>query len=153
MEQHPLDLQPAIASLLEVSTLTLATVSPAGEPHAAPVYFAAVWRPHLELCFFSEEKTRHVQHLAQNPRLAAAIYPEASSWQDIRGLQLHGRAGRISPGPEWDQAWTAYTQKFPFVRGLKAVVARSDFYRLTPTWIRLVDNRQGFGYKQEWNLH
>lgn len=29
----------------------------------------------------------------------------------------------------------------------------NQLYGFTPKWIRLVDNNQGFGYKQEWQLN
>ena len=40
----------------------------------------------------------------------------------------------------------------PFVAALKPLIARNQLYVFTPTWLRLVDNRRGFGYKQEWTL-
>ena len=81
-----------------------------------------------------------------------AIYPECRGWQDIRGLQLHGEACPVTSGPEWETAWKLYAAKFPFVAALKAIVARNQLYVFTPRWIRLVDNRRGFGFKQEWDL-
>jgi uncharacterized protein len=142
--------QRALAELLAVSTLTLATTGPGGEPHAAPVYFAVAGE--LRLYFFSDPHSRHSQDLDGDPRAAAAIYPECEGWQDIRGLQLRGEVWPVVPGAEWDQAWKAYLQKFPFVGKLQAVVARNQLYVLRPEWIRLVDNRQGFGFKEEWTL-
>lgn len=41
--------------------------------------------------------------------------------------------------------------KYPFVRALKEVVDLNVLYSITPTWMRLVDNRQGCGCKQEWS--
>lgn len=139
---------PAIRRLLHtVNTMTLATAD-AGRPHAAPVYFAA--SPQLELFFFSAGDSLHSRHLAQDPRVAAAIYPLCQGWQDIRGLQLHGTVALVESSPAWEAAWRFYQEKFPFVRALKAVVARNRLYVLTPTWVRLVDNTQGFGHKQEY---
>jgi uncharacterized protein YhbP (UPF0306 family) len=140
-----------IHQLLQISTLSLATSGPGGEPHAAPVYFAALYEP-LRLFFFSDPDSLHGQHLAQSDRAAAAIYPECAGWQDIRGLQLHGLAERVAGGPEWEAGWAAYTAKFPFVTALKPIIARNALYRLQPTWLRLVDNRRRFGFKQEWHL-
>ncbi|MCJ7700013.1 MAG: pyridoxamine 5'-phosphate oxidase family protein [Anaerolineales bacterium] len=140
---------PHIHQLLgSVSTMTLSTCGQGG-PHAAPVYFAADDR--LRLYFFSETGSLHSRHCAQNPQAAAAIYPPCEGWQDIRGLQLHGEVYRVQAQDEWDMAWELYRLKFPFVRALKAIVAKNQLYVFTPTWVRLVDNSQGFGYKQEWN--
>jgi len=35
---------------------------------------------------------------------------------------------------------------------LEEMVARNALYVFQPRWIRLVDNRRGFGFKQEWTL-
>jgi uncharacterized protein YhbP (UPF0306 family) len=139
-----------LAELLTVSTMTLATVSVEGQPHAAPVYFAA--GDNLKLYFFSDLGSRHGQDTESRPEVAAAIYPECHNWRDIRGLQLHGSVRRVDPGPEWAAAWELYATKFPFVSELKEAVARNALYVFETRWARLVDNRQGFGFKEEWTL-
>lgn len=151
-EQRLMSLQPPFPfeNLLELSTMSLATCNQDGEPHAAPVYFAA--DRELRFYFFSEPESRHGQDLAHNPRAAAAIYPEVSDWRAIHGLQMHGEARCLQPGAEWEHAWQVYRAKFPFVEALKEVLARNSLYVLRPSWLRLVDNRRGFGFKQEWRL-
>jgi uncharacterized protein YhbP (UPF0306 family) len=150
-----------LAELLALSTMTLATCNPGGQPHAAPVYFAALRELHpqgaqpLRLIFFSEAHSQHGQDFAGRDtagqvNAAGAIYPECTGWQEIRGLQLRGRVRRVQPGEEWDLAWQAYRQKFPFAEDLLEIVQRNALYVLTPSWLRLVDNRAGFGYKKEW---
>lgn len=136
--------------LLQVSTMTLATTHLQGMPHAASVYFAA--DVNLHLYFFSDNKSQHSQDITQNPRAAAAIYPECRDWQEIRGLQLHGEVHLVESGDLWERAWKLYKTKFPFVKSLKAIVARNQMYVFVPSWMRLVDNSQGFGYKKEWEL-
>ena len=146
--------QPPSFDLLNISTMTLATANTDGEPHAAPVYFAARQSPilPLELYFFSAPDSRHAQDLAASPHAAAAIYPETVGWKDIRGLQLHGMIRRLEAGTAWEAAWQVYLEKFPFTGLMKAIIAMNALYALRPTWVRLVDNRQGFGFKQEWIL-
>ncbi len=139
-----------VSELLSLSTLTLATCSADGAPHAAPVYFVA--DENQRLYFFSDPESQHSLDISGDPRAAAAIYPECHSWQEIRGLQLRGDVQLVPPGTEADIAWTLYRAKFPFVEELKEVVMRTTLYVFVPRWIRLVDNRQGFGFKQEWTL-
>ena len=136
--------------LARVATMTLATTDPEGNPHAAPVYFVS--DDDARLYFFSEAKSQHCQHIVQNAKVAAAIYPECEGWRGIKGLQLRGAARLVAESQEWDFAWARYQVKFPFVRALKAVVAKNQLYVFIPSWIRLVDNSRGFGYKKEWNL-
>ncbi len=130
--------------------MTLATIDPEGNPHAAPVYFVA--DDEMRCYFFSERKSQHSQQIANNPKVAAAIYPECEGWQGIKGLQLRGEVCLVESSQAWDSAWGFYQVKFPFVRALKAVVAKNKLYIFIPSWIRLVDNSQGFGFKKEWNL-
>jgi uncharacterized protein YhbP (UPF0306 family) len=135
------------ADLLALPALTLATSAPDGGPHAAPVYFAADARHRFY--FFSDAHSQHSLDLAANPRAAAALHPLVAGWQEIRGLQLRGRVRAVPPGDEWEQAWQIYLAKFPFVAQLKEAVTRTALYVFEPDWMRLVDNRQGFGYKEE----
>jgi len=133
-----------------VAAMTLATTKPEATPHAAPVYFVS--DEELNLYFFSDPKSLHSQHITQNPQVAAAIYPECERWRDIRGLQLHGVVNLVKSPEVWQSSWNLYQSKFPFVRALKAAVAKNQMYVFVPRWIRLVDNSQGFGYKKEWTL-
>ena len=136
------------ADLLELPAMTLATSGPLGEPHAAPVYFAA-GGDELRFYFFSDPASQHGRDLASNPLAAASIHPLVSGWREIRGLQMRGEARLIPPGEEWLEAWQLYQAKFPFVAQLKAVVEQSGLYVFIPRWIRLVDNRREFGFKEE----
>jgi hypothetical protein len=139
-----------LGELLDLAAMTLATMNEAGEPHAAPVYFAA--GADLRLYFFSSPDSRHGQDLARSPQAASAIYPECFGWQEIRGVQMHGIVHKIEPGADWEHAWELYRAKFPFAAALGSEIARNALYAFTPHWIRLVDNRRGFGYKREWTL-
>jgi len=139
-----------VSELLQLATMTLATTGEECEAHAAAVYFAA--GADLTLYFFSAAESQHSQDLVRRPQAAVAIYPEVSGWQAIRGLQLRGLVALVPPGTEWQIAWELYARKFPFVKGLKSIVANNALYAFTPRWLRLVDNRRGFGFKQEWDL-
>lgn len=150
-----------LKEFLSLSTMALATAGPSGDPHAAPVFFAAnledpqpekLRRGDLRQFFFSDPLSQHAQDVIHNPSAAAVIYPEVNGWQEIRGMQLRGHVHRLSADVEWQAGWICYQGKFPFVSGLQSIIARNDFYVFLPHWIRLVDNRLGFGYKQEWKL-
>jgi uncharacterized protein YhbP (UPF0306 family) len=138
----------AVAEILATSTLTLSTAGPSGRPFATPVFFAAA--DDLALVFFSDPDTLHVRQAVEQPLAAAAIYPATGEWLEIRGLQVAGAVERILPGEAWERAWEAYVAKFPFVAALRPLVDSSWLLALVPTWIRLIDNRRGFGFKREW---
>ena len=136
--------------LLALSTMTLATYGSDGSPHAAPVYFSG--GENMRLYFFSSPDSQHGRDVVVNPKAAAAIYPQGYDWQDIHGLQLHGEVTKIPAGQEWEHACDTFVAKFPFVENLKMVFDTNQFYVFASNWVRLVDNRQGFGFKQEWTL-
>ncbi len=142
-----------MAELLALPVMSLATTGATGEPHAAAVYFAA--DAAYRLYFFSETTSQHTHDLDDNPhspQAAVTIQPLVSGYREIRGLQLRGRVRPVPPGPEWDAAFALYQAKFPFVNELKEEVARNTLYVFTPAWKRLLDNRRGFGYKEEKDL-
>jgi uncharacterized protein YhbP (UPF0306 family) len=142
------DDDPAVEEILSTSTLALSTSGPTGRPFGTPVFFAATET--LDLVFFSDPGTLHVRHAVERPEVAATIYPETGDWLEIRGLQVAGSVERILPGPDWERAWAAYVRKFTFVANLRPLVDSSWLLVLVPTWIRLIDNRRGFGFKREW---
>jgi uncharacterized protein YhbP (UPF0306 family) len=160
----PSGIIPAMASiykdledLLSLSTFTLATFG-SMIPHGAAAFFVATpvrtdTLADLRLYFFSDLQSMHGQDLSTNPQAAVAIYPEITNWQGIRGLQLRGTAHLMPTGTDWNHAWDLYQAKFRFVTGLKAIVQQNALYVFIPTWIRLVDNRHGFGFKQEWDFN
>jgi uncharacterized protein len=148
------------AFLDSYSTLTLATHGPDG-PWAATVFYAH--DAGLNLYFISGRTTRHVRDLLANPEVAATVTTDFNDWESIRGLQIAARAERV--GKDERYAITElYLKKFPSVAQLQRApqteseekiakgFAASDFFRLRPQTIRLVDNTQRFGHKVEFTL-
>lgn len=141
------------AFLSQWPTASVATVDAHGEPHAANVMFAldGDWR----LYFVSSPDSAHSQHIARQPAVAATVYAHVESWSEIQGVQLHGACNMVADETEWQHAWQVYTLRFPFIAANPALVARvkqERFYRVAPTWLRWIDNRRGFGFKEERNL-
>lgn len=147
----PIEALPHLVDFLAAhNTLCLATVGPEGRPHAAAVFYAA--GPDLTLYFLSDPTTRHGQHIGAGAWVAATIEANNQNWQSIRGLQIHGLAAPCT-GDEVIVARRIYGERFPFiasVQTLTAALARARYYRLVPSWIRLIDNTRGFGHKEEW---
>jgi len=142
------------------TTLTLATIGPEG-PQAAALFYAH--DAALNLYFLSEPSSRHARNLAADPRCAVTIQADGQDWRLITGLQIEGSAQVLTSPAEWAIAYDVYRAKFPFVgeawqgKGMAAPtlsgpLARSRFYRLTPRWLRLIDNARGFGHKDELRL-
>ncbi len=143
--------QPILDFLVAHNTLTLATVGPEGTPHAAAVFYA--YTPEAALIFLSDPNSQHGQHIGQGGvRVAATIQADDQQWQRITGLQLHGIAAVAD-----HNAREVYLARFPFIYiartgPLARAMSKVIFYQITPTWIRLINNRLGFGHKQEWRF-
>jgi len=138
----------AVNSLLTIPAMTLAT-SAGAYPWASDVYFAA---SAYELIFFSSPASRHSLNLVANPFCAATIHPPASSWREIKGLQMEGIAEPIEGVDPTAQAILVYSAKFAFARdllanpfqlGKKALNVKAHIFR--PNRIHYLDNSLGFG--------
>lgn len=141
-----------IAALLAGSrTATLATVDERRQPHAVNIQY--VHDDRSRIYFVSSPDSAHSQHIAHCEQVAVTIYSHDDQRPDqIRGLQLHGTCQLLADPQDRQYAWDLYSQKYPFVaqmsRLLRILEAR-QFYRVTPTWMRWIDNRRKFGFKQE----
>ena len=142
------DVQRLFHFLAAHNTLTLATVGPGGEPHAAALFYA--FTPDLHLIFLSEPDTLHARHIGPGAAVAVTIQADGQDWRRITGLQMHGMAR-----PASDAARQIYLARFPFIartETLARALKNSRFYEITPAWARLIDNSLGFGHKQEWRF-
>lgn len=144
-----LELTEIRALLAETCTLTLATVDPDGTPRATPLFFAI--GEGLDLYFLSRPDSQHSRNVLRNPQVAVALYPEVEAWTEIRGLQMKGRIDQL-PGEDRQEALACYRRRFGFIARLSEVVMQSAMYRFRPTWVRVIDNRRGFGHHREWHL-
>jgi len=140
-----------------VSTLTLATCKDSA-PWAATVFFAADSK--FNLYFVSDQRTQHGRDMAANINVAATINPDCDNWHDVAGLQVCG-AVSIVDGVERAKALALYFKKFPQIDALFAspqgeheetIATRlkaANFYKIKPAMIRVIDNKKGFGYREE----
>ena len=144
-----LDCAPILGLLTETRTLTLATLDPDGSPRATPLFFAP--DDQADLYFLSSPDSPHSRNLARDPRAAVGVYPNEEKWENLRGLQMKGLAA-IVPRSGKKKAMAVYKARYPFIGSLAAALALSEIYRFHPRWVRLIDNRQAFGYHAEWSL-
>lgn len=142
------ELKSSIEELLHLTTMTIATIGMDGEPHAAAVYFAC--DDQINFYFFSDAESQHTLDITHDPRAAITVNGEQGGWQEIHGLQMRGVITAVQSTSEWQWAWDLYQAKFPFVINLQEIIVINQMYVFKPHWVRLVDNRKGFGFKQEW---
>ena len=135
--------------------MTLATHGPLGVWAAAVFYV----NDGFTLYFLSSPASRHSQDIEATHRVAATIQDDTHDWRAIKGIQLEGRAERIS-GEEQAHALLRYGQKFPLVGNfavapveIAKAMSRIAWYKITPERLFFVDNSRSFGHRDEVPLH
>lgn len=146
--------------LAEQTTLTLGTLNPDLSPYLCDVFFAHDLA--LSFFFLSDPRTQHAQNLTRTSKVSATVHQAVTDWQAIRGVQMMGEAMRVNEA-ERERGFEMYVAKFPFVREwLPSVEALGqlhkrfgiiELYKIMPRWLRWIDNTQGFGHKEEFEIH
>ncbi|MEU8917669.1 pyridoxamine 5'-phosphate oxidase [Streptomyces nigrescens] len=106
------------------------------------------------LYFVTATTTRHGRALVEpGARVAFTAQRDGQEWSGLTGLQGRGRCRPLT-GAERAAGWQVYVERFPFVAAsdrLRAALERTTLWELRPDWLRLIDNGQGFGHKEEWS--
>jgi hypothetical protein len=156
-EEHLKNL--AVRLIEEQRTMTLATAGPQG-PWAAPIYYTFL---KSTFYFFSDPSSRHIGESLESRQASAAIFAQASSWQDIRGLQMSGVVQAVSVGPTAIKAVSSYLRKFPFTKeffepgdlidpNAFSKRFRVRLYRFKPDLVYYLDNSIKFGFRERVNF-
>lgn len=136
----------ALEFLRSHHVLTLA-VTDADGPWAAALFYVS----HGVRCYFlSDPHTRHARAIAADPRVAATIQDQPEDWTSIRGIQLEGRACRLT-GRARAAALARYVGRFRTAAAdprLVGALRRAATYELVPSRLFLIDNRR-FGQRVE----
>lgn len=121
----------------EHHVMTLATATSDGVPYCCNAFYA--YR-NGAFIFTTDPSTNHGRMMAENPRVAASIVLETRTVGKVQGLQI---TGTIKPAIEGDKL--QYIKSFPY-----AAVADLTLWRLEAGFLKLTDNRLGFGKKLIW---
>lgn len=122
--------------------LTLCTSSGSGTWTAHCFY--ALMPDRESVVFTSDPETRHGREMLQNPQVSGGIMLETKLIGKIRGIQFTGRSFPVDPlSPS--EARTAYLKRFPF-----ALAVKLDLWIMHVDYVKMTDNRLGFGKKLIW---
>lgn len=130
--------------------MTLATVN-GGNPYCCALFYAYDSESDLFI-FTSDTTTRHGTDMAENSFVAASIVLETKKVGLIQGLQIQGFAYQVNTdGQHEEAAKIAYRAKKVYIKRFPyAVAADLSLWVLQPTFLKLTDNRLGFGKKLYW---
>lgn len=127
----------------EHHVLTLAT-SISNKPYCANCFY--VYDGGEALLFASEEHTKHIQDALQNTQVAGSIVLETKTIGKIQGVQLCGKLVKLE-GEALKSATKKYLKAFPY-----AVLKSTPLWAFRLSYIKMTDNRLGFGKKLIWGM-
>ncbi len=131
-----------IEFIKEHHVLTLAT-SNNNIPYCANCFYVFSEKE-IMLVFVSDRDTKHINDVAINSNVAGSIVLETSKVFKIQGIQFNGEMFELK-----DELLSigkkAYLKKFPY-----AIIKETIFWGISLNFIKLTDNRLGFGKKLIW---
>jgi uncharacterized protein YhbP (UPF0306 family) len=140
-EQTTLEVPQQVLDFLEGhQTLTLATSSPGGIPHASTFLYVNDG-PHLY--FWSRATTTTARQLQQNPIVAFTIDEYTDDLSQTRGVQGFGECSVLLRGEEIARVADLFGQKFPSLS--PGSTMSISFFRINPTEIQFIDNTAASG--------
>lgn len=122
--------------------LTLATASQ-GTIHCCNLFYAYMVSENL-FVVTSGADTLHARQLLGNPRVAASVVLETRTVGKVQGLQIRGTMMRPDEALQ-REARKAYLRRFPY-----AAVMELELWVIRPDYLKMTDNRLGFGKKIIW---
>jgi CRP-like cAMP-binding protein/uncharacterized protein YhbP (UPF0306 family) len=128
---------PVLDYLSAQNTLTLATASPTGSPHAATFLYV---NEGPSLYFWSKSTAESTRHIDQNPLVAFTIDEYTDDLSQTRGVQGVGECSVLLSGEQIARVADLFGQKFPSLS--PGTTMSISFYRITPTEIQFIDNRR-----------
>jgi uncharacterized protein YhbP (UPF0306 family) len=96
--------------------------------------------------------------------VAATIHEHDQPWDAIRGVQIEGRLAVVATADR-PRVAGLYLRRFPAVERIVSApvtetervvgqrFAAASFYELSPGLVRFIDNRRGFGHREEFVVH
>jgi uncharacterized protein YhbP (UPF0306 family) len=128
----------------EQRTLTLATASPSGVPHAGTFLYV---HDGPELYFWTKAHTTTARHIEQNPLVSFAIDGSSEDLEKIRGLQGMGECRVILSGEQIARVADLFGQKFPALS--PGTTMTISFFRIVASELQFTDNTDAAIHQQE----
>lgn len=120
------------------ATLSLATASSDGAPHATTLLYA---NEGSTFYVWTRPDTTTSRHMDENPRVAFTIDTYASDWRSARGVQAQGEARQVLDPDERRRFVEVFERKF---QGLDTAGAEHvNFYKLLASQVHYIHRRDG----------
>jgi CRP-like cAMP-binding protein len=127
--------QHVLEYLQQHQTLTLATSSPAGVPHAATLVYVT---DGLAIGVWTQPDSVTARNIEQNPVVAFAIDEFSPDFRQTKGIQGRGDCQVLLDAGEIERLTGLFAAKYPALEG--ALGNDVSFFRITPTELQFIDN-------------
>jgi uncharacterized protein YhbP (UPF0306 family) len=117
------------------NTLTLATASVSGLPHAATMVYVAEG---ITLYFFTRPETTTARNIAENPTVAFTIDEYSPDWSKTKGIQGGGECQVLLSPADIKRVVGLFRERFSFLS--EASTANVSCYRIVPAELQYIDN-------------
>jgi general stress protein 26 len=132
--------QEIVSILNEANDLAIATVREDGYPQATTVSYVNDGLTIYFGCAAQSQKARNIEH-------SAKINLPYSSWDEIRGLSVGGKAAPVTDPNEMERVGQLMLRKFPQIaRYAPTDMEQLVLFRITPEIVSVLDYRKGFGH-------
>ena len=136
--------QEIVSILNEANDLTIATVREDGYPQATTVSNV---NDGLTIYFGCVAESQKAKNIACNAKVSLTVNLPYTSWDEIRGLSIGGKAEPVTDPREMDRMGQLMFQKFPQIaRYTPTDMEELMVFRITPEIISVLDYRKGFGH-------
>ena len=150
-----MELKNQIIRILETNHILSLGTADGGHVHVVSLFYA---HRGLDLYFVSSPDSLHMTQAALNQRVSLTIHESTQDFRSVRGLQIAGTVSRVEKQGEKVECLELFKNKYSFMelflkaKSLKKHLFQTEFYKITPVQITLIDNTKGFGHKETWSL-
>jgi CRP-like cAMP-binding protein len=117
------------------NTLTLATATTSGLPHAATMVYVGEG---ITLYFCTRPDTTTARNIAENPSVAFTIDEYSPDWSKTKGIQGTGECQVLLNSADIKRVVGLFRQRFSFLS--EASTANVSCYRIVPVELKFIDN-------------
>ena len=121
--------------------ITLATSSINGEPLTHPVAYV---NNGANVFISTNKKSRKVKNIIQNPKVAYSVYDQTENLDEIRSIQMEGKATLIEEQKEIIEITKKLHKKFPFMVDIP-IDSDTIIIKITPKTCFFSDYNKSFG--------
>ena len=125
--------------------LTIATVREDGYPQATVVSFV---NDGLKIYLGTGGQAQKAKNMARSDKVSVAVTLPYQTWDQIKGVNLAGRARRVTTPDEVRQVGELMFKKFPQISQYADFGKGADLalFRIDPEIVSVLDYTQGFGH-------